>query len=297
MRTLMTMADALEDGERVGPISILQGYPWADSRYAGVSVIATAHHSAVGDLVPAVEALSGAYWGLRARFHNTVHLCRVDDALNWAARRLAGGQLTVLMDSGDNPTAGADTDDARLLTTLTAWGHPAVFGFIPDPLVIRRAVEAGVGGSVTERVGGRVSGRPEVSVPLRGTVLALGDDPEGGRTAAIRCGDLTVLVTERRMGARHVEDFTRLGVDPTSGASLLVVKSGYLFPDLTDMVARTEGAAACLMATTGASSLDLASFPYKKVERPIYPLDPETTGPGTILWRPPLPLGTLEAVD
>ena len=56
---------------------------------------------------------------------------------------------------------------------------------------------------------------------------------------------------------------------------IVVVKQGYLFPDLHDHAPR-----AIMALSPGACSLLLEDLPYQKLPRPIFPLD---TG---FLWTP-----------
>ena len=53
-----------------------------------------------------------------------------------------------------------------------------------------------------------------------------------------------------------------------------VVKMGYLFPELQSMAS-----AAFMALTPGAVDLDIPSLPYQRVQRPIYPLDPDMPEP------------------
>ncbi len=54
----------------------------------------------------------------------------------------------------------------------------------------------------------------------------------------------------------------------------MVVKLGYLFPELAPLAAL-----ALLALSPGVSDLELTRLPYRHVYRPIYPLDPE------MAWR------------
>jgi microcystin degradation protein MlrC len=82
-----------------------------------------------------------------------------------------------------------------------------------------------------------------------------------------------VIVTERRM-AYHIEkDFTKLGLNPRE-TDIVVVKIGYLEPELYEMRADW------LMAMTpGGVDQDLLRLDYKRLNRPIFPLDPDMADP------------------
>jgi microcystin degradation protein MlrC len=98
----------------------------------------------------------------------------------------------------------------------------------------------------------------------------------GGEEASGEGGEVLVTLTAQRKPFHYEADFRALGIEPSSHP-LLVVKIGYLVPDLERM-------AACnLMALSpGAVYADVATMPYKRISRPVYPLDKE------IEWTPTL---------
>ncbi|MCC6315440.1 MAG: MlrC C-terminal domain-containing protein, partial [Thermomicrobiales bacterium] len=108
----------------------------------------------------------------------------------------------------------------------------------------------------------------------RGTVLGVSSDaPRGGRTALLRAGGTTIAIASRRMAFTLRRDFADLGLDPAN-FDLTVVKLGYLFPELRE-IAR----AVYMALTPGASDLDIPRLPFRRICRPIFPLDPEMTCP------------------
>lgn len=293
MAALMRMArDAETACPEIWSVSILQGYPWADLPDPGVSVLLTtdADIHVKSRVTRLAATLQNRLWASREALHRSVTVIPVDEALSLARTRVAQGLVTYLCDSGDNPTAGADADDARLLPILEASGLAHVtFAAVADPVAVERCLSAGTGGRIRLTVGGGPSGRPEVTVPVEGIVHSLAQDPEGGRIARVTTGCVELLLSERRMGLRGPDVLASVGIDPKAPGSVHVLKSGYLFPAFADLIAQTEGALAVLMATPGASSLDLGQMPFRNVRRPVFPLDPDTTFTGSVGYRPSLP--------
>ena len=104
-------------------------------------------------------------------------------------------------------------------------------------------------------------------------VEALADDPMGGHTALLRTGGLRFIVTTNRNQYTMFSQFELLGVDITA-ADVVVVKIGYLEPDLYDT---QKG---WLMALTpGGVDQDLIRLGHHKIERPMYPFDPDMDEP------------------
>ena len=135
-----------------------------------------------------------------------------------------------------------------------------------------RCVAAGEGGAVDLTVGGAFGSRGPVA--LRGNVLRLRpDDPVGGDIAVVGTAGVRAILTTRRKPYHRIADFTELGLDPAAH-DLTVVKIGYLVPELFDAA---RGWVIAL--TPGGVDQHLVRLPYRALERPIYPLDPEMPDP------------------
>jgi microcystin degradation protein MlrC len=87
------------------------------------------------------------------------------------------------------------------------------------------------------------------------------------REAVLRIGGVDLVVTARRRPFHNIADFTRLGLDPRT-AKILVVKSGYLSPDLAPI------ANPSLMALSpGVVDQFVERLPRLRKVRPTYPFD------------------------
>lgn len=292
MASLMRSARTAEAAfPGIWSVSVLQGYPWADVPEPGVSVVVVADAAARAEPIARSVAgdLQAQYWSMREALHRSVEVLPVAEALA-AARGLATqGHLVYLCDSGDNPTAGADCDDARLEHALLASGLDRVtFGPIADPPAVEACRRAGLGAGLRVKVGGRPSHRPEVALTVQGRVAAVATDGEGGGLVRLSVSNTELLVSERRLGMRNPGILSSVGIDPAGPGSVHVLKSGYLFPAFADLVAQTPGARTMLMATPGACSLDLRQIPYRRVGRPVFPLDLDVASMPDVVYRPPL---------
>jgi microcystin degradation protein MlrC len=84
---------------------------------------------------------------------------------------------------------------------------------------------------------------------------------------------MSIIVTEKRMVYSYEEDFVKLGLNPRE-TDILVVKIGYLEPELYNM--RGDW---IMALTPGGVDQDLLRLNYKRLVRPIYPLDPDMETP------------------
>ena len=89
----------------------------------------------------------------------------------------------------------------------------------------------------------------------------------------VRVGSAHVIVTKKRKPYHREVDFTRLGLNPRQ-TDVVVVKIGYLVPELYDM------RAGWVMALTpGGVDQDLERLGYQRINRPMFPLDPDMEDP------------------
>ncbi len=92
--------------------------------------------------------------------------------------------------------------------------------------------------------------------------------PADQRQAVIVIGGITVILAARRRPYHMISDFTRLGFDPKD-VRLLVVKSGYLSPELAPIANPN------LMALTeGVINQDIENLPNRRREGDFYPWKP-----------------------
>ena len=78
---------------------------------------------------------------------------------------------------------------------------------------------------------------------------------------------ITIVLTERRRPFHYLRDFTDLGID-LCDFTLLVVKSGYLSPELQSISAPSY-----LMLTDGAVCQHFARLENKFRKRPLFPFE------------------------
>jgi microcystin degradation protein MlrC len=119
-------------------------------------------------------------------------------------------------------------------------------------------------------------------VRIEGKVTAIRHGDKDAETeVVIKTGSVSAIVTAKRKPYHYEVDFTRLGLEPRK-ADIVVVKIGYLQPELYDMRADWV-----MALTPGGVDQDLARLPYKRIERPMFPLDKDMKDPDlTAKWVP-----------
>jgi microcystin degradation protein MlrC len=84
---------------------------------------------------------------------------------------------------------------------------------------------------------------------------------------------MRIIVSAKRKGYHFEKDFTNLGLD-IRNADIVMVKLGYLTEELYDIQADWM-----MALTKGGVDQDLLELPYKGINRPMYPLDPDMDDP------------------
>jgi microcystin degradation protein MlrC len=152
---------------------------------------------------------------------------------------------------------------------------------LTDPAAVVAAHEAGVGARLRLRLGGGLDPR-FTPIELDVEVVMLGDGryvletwgtgEEAGRTAALRAGALTLVLTTRPVNLFDRALFLAHGQDPRS-FDAIVVKSPHCQPRFFD-----EWAARNInVDAQGSTSANLVSLGHRVCRRPIWPLDPDVT--------------------
>ncbi|MDU0971471.1 MAG: M81 family metallopeptidase [Actinomyces urogenitalis] len=267
-RSLYARVPDVEARPGVTDAAIWIGFAWADQpRCQGAVVVYGDDRQAVAD--GACE-LAEAFWQVRDDFDFVAPVDSLEGCLEWA---LTARRPTFISDSGDNPGAGGADDVTVALAGLLAWepvrtgSLEVIHASIVDPVAAEACWQAGAGGEVSVELGGHIDTREPGPVPVTGTVTALCDDPMGGRTAALRSGGLTVIVTSRRNQYAEHEQYARLGLD-VRRADVVVVKIGYLEPDLYEAQRDWK-----MALTPGGVDQDLIRLGHRHIERPMVPFD------------------------
>ncbi len=242
--------------------NLMVGYVWADEPRGTACAVVTAVDKAAAEKVTA--AIAQSYWDAREDFRFGPVTGPLEDMLDIAERTET--RPIILADSGDNPTGGGVGDRADVLKALlTRSVDDVLIAGITDRPAVERCFAAGAGARVSLTVGGSLD-PASPSVKVEADVVFL-DDPGSAaeQQAVVRIGGITLVLAARRRPYHNIADFTRLGLDPTK-VRLLVVKSGYLSPELAPIANPN------LMALTdGVINQDIENLPSHRRYQPSYP--------------------------
>ncbi len=276
-KSLYAKIPAVENQEGVIDAAIWIGYAWADEPRNHAVVMVTGDDK--DQVTTGAEELANAFWDVRNEFEFVAPVATLEESLKMA---LASKEKPfIISDMGDNPTAGGAGDVTWTLEKLldraefkTENGPSLIYASIPGPDLIEEALKVGVGGKVSALAGAQVDDRFAPPLKLEGTITAI---KKGDRDAevevVVQIGSISVIVTKKRKPYHQEADFTDLNLNPRE-ANILVVKIGYLVPELYDM---RKG---WIMALTpGGVDQDLERLGYQHIKRPMFPLDADMEDP------------------
>lgn len=174
-----------------------------------------------------------------------------------------------ISDSGDNIGAGGSGDGTHLLAEILNQDVDSAFVQIYDAEAALKAFDAGVGSTVTVDVGGKSGPSNGPPVTITGMVSAVSKDGDAWhKSARIEVKGLTILLNTSRIGPNDQTNVRGMGIAPEK-YRMTVCKGGFAFrPQYPASIYNY-----ILSATPGYSSPDLTTFDWKRIRRPIYPLD------------------------
>lgn len=278
MTDLMKQCRAMEKQPDILSVSLMAGFPYADVPEMGASVIVVADGNRT-HAKAAADELANAMWTVREQLN--VVSPQPEEAVRKA---LVCTKLpALLIDLGDNVGGGSAGDGTVLLAELLKQHATGFVVPLFAPLAVEQAKAAGVGATVEVTVGGSTGPLHGAPVRVRGTVRSLHDGKwveaearHGGRrlndqghTAVLDLADGNLLVLNTlRTPPFSLGQLTSLGIDPKA-ARAIVVKAAVAYKAAYAPV----GGTIIEVDTPGLTAINAARFEYKRIKRPMYPLD------------------------
>ncbi|KXL43146.1 hypothetical protein M433DRAFT_58897 [Acidomyces richmondensis BFW] len=271
-KSIYASVPSIEAGRGILDAGIWIGYAWADEPRNRAAVVVTGSSQDV--VASGAEKLAHRFWSAHKDFRFAAPTGSLADCLDKALKSTT--RPFFISDSGDNPTAGGSGDVTWTLHQLlarTEFRDPAgpkiIYASIPAGKAIETVLKAGVGSMVTVTAGAEVDRIHAGPVTLTGRVHSIKHgDVYALNEVVIQTGSVFVILTELRKPYHHEEDFKALHIDPRHIADIVIIKIGYLEPELYDMAADWM-----LALTPGGVDQDLERLGYRRIRRPMWPFD------------------------
>jgi microcystin degradation protein MlrC len=259
------------EGDAVPTLSFAPGFPAADFRDCGPSVFAYGRTQEDADR--AADAVVKLIEGHEDDFDGKIY--SPDEGVRHAMELAKGATKPIIIaDTQDNPGAGGDSDTTGMLRALVRnKASRAATGVIYDPESAKAAHAAGVGASVTLSLGGksRIPGDEPYTETFvveqlsDGRFVAPGPyyggrEMEMGPSAALRIGDVRVVVSSHKAQLADQAMYRYVGIEPTEQAILVNKSSVHFRADFEPIAAKL-----LICAAPGAMPADTASLPWTRL--------------------------------
>ena len=283
MKSLLLLARSLENRHpEFWEISVVGGFAFADTPETGVSfgIITTGTdeqaEAALAELCACALEL--------APLGNVMEEPVAEVLLRIPAD--AAG-LTVLAEPSDNIGGGAPGDGTGLLRALLEHNAQNAAVCLCDSVAVEHLRLLRLGDRVTLALGGRGSrldagplklevellkltdGRFELEDKQSHLAAASGDWFDMGSCAVVRHRGITILLTSNRTPPMDLGQWRHVGLPPEK-FSIIGVKAAVAHRRAYDPIAARH----YWVDTPGPCTSRLDALPYRKLRRPIYPLDP-----------------------
>ena len=277
MANIFKIVHKMEKEPGVLAITFSGGFPFADIRDAGASVVVMTDGN-----IPLAEKLADKLakevWKQRKKFR--VQLTPVRKAIAFALR--TGKGPVVLADGSDNPGGGAPCDGTVMLKALVEANVPsAVVAVIADPEAVAAACKVGAGKYITLKVGGKTDRLHGTTLTLTGLVRRVGKKTyvnkgpmmkgmrvDMGMVVLFIVNNVEIILTEKRFQPWDAEAIRCMGIEPRKRLLVGLKSAVHYRSSYQDMAAKIFE-----VDTPGIHSPNLSCYRFRKVRRPIFPLD------------------------
>ena len=278
------MADVLSIGEsfrrqhpEILDVSVFGVQPWLDIEEMGCAAVALGDRKQQMAEQCCVQ-MAREFWKKRRGIDVTLLSPR--EAIEMALA--TEGRPVVLSESSDSPTAGSPGDSAEMLRALLDYApNAAAAVWVRDPVAVERTWGLAAGSLVQLEIGAGFDKINRSPVPIQGVVCSCSEGkfvPKGavykgmlfdmGRTTVLEIGAISILVSEKAVPVVNPELYRSQGVEPEDKKIVIVKSPSNFRAEYAPFAAKI-----IIVDTPGVSSANIRSLPYRRVPRPIYPLD------------------------
>ncbi len=280
MGDLVAKAKSIEGKEALA-VTVFGGFPLADFHDAGLSVVTVTDgsHKSAEDIS---NEIADEAWRRRQEF---VYISEPLAESVARAAELTDGPI-LLIDHADNCASGGTQDTMAVVAEIIRQGlQDVAVGAIRDPEAVNKLIEAGVGAKVTLLLGGKMDmpsiGRPGEPLEVTGSVRLISDGDfvvrgpmytgvkmHMGKTVVFDTGSIQFLIIENNHEPFDLGMFRSAGIEPTAKRYLLLKSRIHYragFKPIAKHIVECSG--------VGVTGSDYSQFKFKKIRRPIFPLD------------------------
>lgn len=277
--TINRYMDELEQDIRIRSCSWHVGYIRHDCDAAGCGIVVVPAGGEDQEYAEAIaEQLAAFVWDKRHVFHYTGLSASPEKALQQALA--FEGSPVFITDSGDNVTSGstgANTYILRQVLALPALQKRFLFAAIFDDTAYGQLSKYQAGQECIITIG---KAYDELSEPVTLTVIIkhigrmcgtamFGEHGDFGGCVSVSVKDRPIDIIIADTNHPFVERHQTMAADMDwMEYDVIVVKTGYAFPEV-----KRDGQMCIMSLTEGPTLQDTSALPFKRIMRPMYPID------------------------
>jgi len=228
--------------------NLMIGYVWADAKRASASAVVTCTNKKAGTEI--CQEIANLYWDSRHQLKFDMQSGDINTAISSIP-----DNFSIIADSGDNPTAGGVGDRADVLEAILINKiENVLFAGIASESAyneLQKGNKFNIGGTF----GG---GGPNLELKADEVYFE-------EQCAVVKVQKITIVVSKKRRPFHYLSDFDDLRLK-LQDYRLLVVKSGYLSPDLQGF-----SCPSFMALSSGAVNQDLKNIKNIQRKKPTFP--------------------------
>lgn len=277
---------------RILNVSVMGGFAYSDTPKNGLAVVVTARegHGATAEAL--TEEIATLGWANSKRFRATLTALDEATAMAKAAGDDPSRPALCFADVADNPGGGGRGNTMWILEAFHRAGvRGCLVGIIHDPPLAAAAHAAGEGTFLEARFNTAVT--DAFSKPFRAAAVVhalsegrvtgrrgifAGRDIRLGRSAALDLGGIMVVVVSYRTQCADPAFFELFGLDIGAARSVVVKSRGHFRAGFDEFFSNDR---IIEVDAPGLTSPILSRFAWRRLPRPVLPLDEDVT------WLPP----------
>ena len=287
-KEVIDMLPRIEEEIGVWCSSYFVGMTWIDCPQNGAAIVV----SGLGDMdsgMEKAEDIAKFVWENREGFKYQGNAIEPVEGVDFVKKHQGDG-LVVISDSADNITAGGAGDNAYVLDLFLKNGiKNALFSCIVDPITVEKCSTYKVGDVLDIEIGGAFDENSTKVKLVGATIKALTldlaiDNPrtladDKPRSVVLSHQGIDVLLFDKRKPVFSETTLNENGLT-RHDYEVLVVKQGYLEPEFNEAAAHQA-----MLYTTGNVDQRVERLPFKKLRRPMYPVDAVSAIPHNRLFE------------
>lgn len=242
-------------------------FPWIDSPLLGCNAVITGKVEQMQEVHEKAQQLASLLWEKRGDFTYAMEVLPLHDAIH-LAKNHQGDKPVIISDLGDNVTAGASSDKVDFLAGLLENNvKDCLFAAIYDKKAFEDCAQKSIGENIELSLGCYAE-EPLKKLEITAKIKQF-YTYENQECCLLKINDLWLILAKGRVACADTSVISATNI-PIKSLKSIIIKCGYHGKDLVDMADKN-----ILALTKGDTTPELSSIPYKRIIRPIYPLDPK----------------------